>query len=148
MLSVSLDCPFMIAPSVFSNVYLLERSNHSCSKIMCYSTITGNKISIAIFIPWHWQQSKIAWAIIVFFFFFFCWNFLSILQVLSRRVLRASCLYDLSRVASECPVSSSCTRQRTKHCVVILYSGFPLGSAKQSNRNVNIKFSAHDAFLE
>ena len=35
MLLVSLDCPFMIVPSVFSNVYLLTNLPMTCSSLFC-----------------------------------------------------------------------------------------------------------------
>jgi hypothetical protein len=46
MLPVSLDCPFLIAPSVFSNVYLQSRQDKNESM----TSLVGNVLSALTFI--------------------------------------------------------------------------------------------------
>ena len=44
ILSVSLDCPFWIAPLVFSNVYLKRLTYHVKPNLVCISAILSGNI--------------------------------------------------------------------------------------------------------
>ena len=60
LLPVSLDCPFFIAPSVFSNVYLLT------IYLLCLVDVLCNRQSTFLWVPNNWCPLLLDWFLVLY----------------------------------------------------------------------------------